>query len=63
VSAVTRTGLVRSYQLWKGTEHVPKSVHPSIEWSKHDPMNLVDKSEDAHGNWLAKNQADCTVFG
>jgi len=56
VSAVTRTALIRSYQLWKGTEHVPKTVHPSIEWSKHDLMNLVDKSEDASWQLLAKNQ-------
>jgi len=54
VSAVTRTVLIRSYQLWKGTEHVPKTVHPSIEWSKHDPMNLVDKSEDASWQLVGK---------
>jgi len=54
VSAVTRTALIRSYQLWKGTEHVPKTVHPSIEWSKHDPMNLVDKSEDASWQLVGK---------
>jgi len=64
VSAVTRTGLIRSYQLLKGYRACPKDC-PSFNWmSRHDPMNLVDKSEDASWQLVGKrSNKPCAIFG
>ncbi|KAF8580195.1 hypothetical protein K439DRAFT_1264983, partial [Ramaria rubella] len=41
-----RNTVIREYQLWKGTEHVPSNVHRALKWNKDDPLHLLEKLED-----------------
>ncbi|KZP05530.1 hypothetical protein FIBSPDRAFT_673373, partial [Athelia psychrophila] len=41
-----RNTLIRQYQLWKGLNIAPKSIHPAITWSSQSPMKLLSHVED-----------------
>jgi len=41
-----RNSLIRQYQQWKGTHHVPALVHPAIQWSDSSPFNLLSAVTD-----------------
>lgn len=38
VNGDTRSALIHTYRLHKGMTYVPQVIHPSIKWSKKDPM-------------------------
>jgi hypothetical protein len=41
-----RNVVIRQFQTWKGTDYVPKNVHHSIRWDKHDPLDMLDVMTD-----------------
>ncbi|KAF8577371.1 hypothetical protein K439DRAFT_1649094 [Ramaria rubella] len=41
-----RNTIIREYQLWKGSNFIPKHVHTALHWSKDDPFPLLDVAED-----------------
>ncbi|KAF8584291.1 hypothetical protein K439DRAFT_1346443 [Ramaria rubella] len=41
-----RNTIIREYQLWKGTNYVPKHVHAALCWSTDDPFPLLEVSRD-----------------
>ncbi|KZT23610.1 hypothetical protein NEOLEDRAFT_1069101 [Neolentinus lepideus HHB14362 ss-1] len=49
-----RNTLVRAYQHWKKDE-CPKHVHAAIKWSKADPLDTIEYTEDAKWEILSGN--------
>jgi hypothetical protein len=47
ISGNTRSILIRQFQAWKGTSHVPRHVHSSLRWDKSDPMLPVVEEKEA----------------
>ncbi|KAJ3833423.1 hypothetical protein F5878DRAFT_546597 [Lentinula raphanica] len=37
VCGSTRKLLIETFLQWKGSQYLPKHIHPSIKWSTHDP--------------------------
>ncbi|KAF8581834.1 hypothetical protein K439DRAFT_1352873 [Ramaria rubella] len=55
-----RNTIIREYQLWKGTNFVPKHVHAALRWSIYDPFPLLEVAEDL--NWyIHKGGMDINV--
>ncbi|KAA1478943.1 hypothetical protein DENSPDRAFT_752413, partial [Dentipellis sp. KUC8613] len=48
VNGSTRNKIINSYQIWKGTGHVPKNVPLKLKWSKSNPLPLLDATTDTH---------------
>ena len=65
-----RNVIIRQFQQWKGTEYVPPNVHPSIQWSEQDPLDLLDIVTDTPWQILksdrkkfkSKGRSDTTGF-
>ncbi|KAF8589213.1 hypothetical protein K439DRAFT_1254239, partial [Ramaria rubella] len=41
-----RNTIIREYQLWKGSNFVPKHVHAALRWSNDDPFPLLEVAAD-----------------
>jgi hypothetical protein len=41
-----RNTLIRQFQQWKGTHHVPDVVHPALKWSSSDQFDLLPVMTD-----------------
>jgi hypothetical protein len=50
VNGHRRNILIRQYRNWKGMDHVPSDIHPSISWSKSNPFPLLPEVNDTP--WL-----------
>ncbi|KAF8574736.1 hypothetical protein K439DRAFT_1252582, partial [Ramaria rubella] len=46
--------IIREYQLWKGSNFVPKHVHAALHWSNEDPFPLLEVAEDT--DWYIHNE-------
>ncbi|KZP15812.1 hypothetical protein FIBSPDRAFT_749654 [Athelia psychrophila] len=51
VAGKTRVSLIKSFQAWKGTDYVPKDVHPAVAWTCADPMHKMADTEGT--SWYA----------
>ena len=51
-----RNTLIHQFQSWKGTDHVPEDVHPSIRWTKTLPF-VVQEKIDASWHIPKKNKS------
>jgi len=51
-----RNDLVREYQLWKGINYVPDSIHPAIKWTSKSPFGLLPKVKLAKWEILSDNK-------
>jgi len=60
---MTRTGLIGVTSCERDRACPKDCPIPSIEWSRHDPMNWWTSLKMLHGNWLAKDQTSCAIFG
>ncbi|KAF8572562.1 hypothetical protein K439DRAFT_1274811, partial [Ramaria rubella] len=49
-----RNTIIREYQLWKGSNFVPKHVHAALCWSNEDPFPLLEVAEDT--DWYIRNE-------
>ncbi|KAF8586746.1 hypothetical protein K439DRAFT_1297744, partial [Ramaria rubella] len=49
-----RNTIIREYQLWKGSNFVPKHVHAALRWSNEDPFPLLEVAEDT--DWYIHNE-------
>ncbi|KAF8584683.1 hypothetical protein K439DRAFT_1345545, partial [Ramaria rubella] len=45
---------IREYQLWKGSNFVPKHVHAALCWSNDDPFPLLEVAADT--GWYIHNE-------
>jgi len=41
-----RNTLIRQFRIWKGLDHVPENLHPTIKWSAQQPHPLEGKVQD-----------------
>jgi hypothetical protein len=55
-----RNTVIRQYQLWKGTKHVPQEVHKALHWDNNDPFNMVYDIEDSEWE-LIKSKRDTFI--
>jgi hypothetical protein len=51
-----RNSLIRQFQEWKGTNYVPKNVHTSIRWNKHDPLDTLNIVTDSPWQIIQKGK-------
>jgi len=42
-----RNILIKQFRDWKGVNHVPSNIHPSISWSKSHPFSMAPVVNDA----------------
>ena len=51
-----RNTLIRSYQNWKGPEHVPDQTDEHLRWTANDPMRLLSVVTDSPWQILTKGK-------
>lgn len=51
-----RNSLIRQFQEWKGASYVPKNVHASIQWNKHDPLDTLNVVTDSPWQIIQKGK-------
>jgi hypothetical protein len=56
INGSLRNNLIRQYQEWKGTDHVPNNVDEALKWSKNDPMNLLPIITDSAWEIIDKSR-------
>jgi hypothetical protein len=47
INGYLRNTLIRQYQLYKGTQHVPSNTPYPLKWTKEDPMNMLPVVTDS----------------
>src|SRR5882762_4681082 len=51
-----RNSLICQFQEWKGASYVPKNVHASIQWNKHDPLDTLNVVTDSPWQIIQKGK-------
>jgi len=51
-----RNSLIHQFQEWKGASYVPKNVHASIQWNKHDPLDTLNVVTDSPWQIIQKGK-------
>ena len=57
-----RNSLIRQFQEWKGTNYVPKNVHNSIRWNKHDPLDSLNVVTDSPWQIIQRGKQKGNAF-
>ena len=39
--------IIHQFQQWKGAKYAPQNVHPSIQWSDVDPLDMLSVTTDS----------------
>ena len=58
VQGILRNTLIRTYQIWKGTDYVPEQIDEQLKWSANDPMNLLPIITDSPWQMTSKDDTN-----
>src|ERR1700728_2922560 len=56
VQGNVRNSLIRSFQKWKGTTHMPPSIRKALKWSAKNPPPLFACVTDAPWQMISKDK-------
>ena len=57
-----RNSLIHQFQEWNGTNYVPKNVHNSIRWNKHDPLDSLNVVTDSPWQIIQRGKQKGNAF-